>query len=166
MKKKIEKVCSILNIGAIYFWLTCFQSSKINTGNQAIRLNLGYPLSIHSSWNSIFTPTISLALSLNLDHPYHGLSLSVLNSNWGSHFVCNSNIPIIHPEFGTLFTLRTMITLRTTCEDPVIFPPPQLGKAKHAFEPRTILESHTRGNVLKSQSIGASTNTFYVSRPI
>jgi len=39
----------LLNIGAIYVWLTCFQSSKISMSNQAIWLKLGCPLSIHSS---------------------------------------------------------------------------------------------------------------------
>jgi len=59
----------LLNTGVVYVWLTCFQSSKINTGNQAIWLKLGCPLSIHSSWNFIFAPTVSSTLSLNLDQP-------------------------------------------------------------------------------------------------
>jgi len=59
----------LLNTVAVYVWLTCFQNSKISMGNQAIKLNFGCPLSIHSSWNSIFAHTVSSALSLNLDKP-------------------------------------------------------------------------------------------------
>jgi len=54
----------LLNIGADYFWVTYFQSF-----NKTIKLNLGCPLSIHSSWNSIFAPIVSFALSLNIDQP-------------------------------------------------------------------------------------------------
>jgi len=36
---------------------------------------------------------------------------------------------------GHLFILKIVITLGATCEDPIIFPPPQLGKTKHAFAP-------------------------------
>jgi len=70
-KKDLKSVFRdfLLNTGAVYVWLKCFQSSKINTGNQAIWLKLGCPLSIHSSWNFIFAPTVSSALSLNLDQP-------------------------------------------------------------------------------------------------
>jgi len=51
----------------------------------------------------------------------HSPSLSIPNPNWGSYFVCDSYIPIIHFELEHLFTLKIVITLRVTCENPVIF---------------------------------------------